>query len=196
MNLYLIRHAQTTMNSLGKVFSGSTDVPLSEDGIKQTCTTANNPLWSTIDKVYITSLIRTKQTADILFPTHVPQIIIPEFSEVDFGDYEGQLMTPENQNDPIFYKWVNDPENLTFPNGENLLIHNQKAYLALKEIIDKSTEQNIAIISHATTIRLLLSYIITGNIKFFRNIPCDNGSVSMLKVDDTKINVKYINAPL
>lgn len=195
MNIYLIRHAQTTMNAMGKVFSGSTDVSLSPSGIEYTTAIAGNPLLQTIEKVYITPLIRTKQTADILFPSQIPQIIIPEFAEVDFGDYEGKIRTATNQNDPVFYKWVNNPESLTFPNGENLLIHTKNAYDALKEILKNDTSKNIAIISHATTIRLLLSYILTGKISYFRNIPCDNCTFTMLNADNSNISVKYINAP-
>lgn len=196
MNIYIIRHAQTTANEKGKVFSGATDVSLSKKGIEDTKLLSQNSLWEQIEHVYITPLIRTHQTADILFDKTIKRTIVPELAEMNFGDYEGKIMTPENADDPVFYNWVNNPEQLTFPNGENLLEHAESSLRALSDIAQNKEFENIAIVSHATTIRLLLSKLMTGNIKCFRKIPCDNGCVSLLSVDENAIKIKYINAPL
>lgn len=182
--IYLVRHAQTTMNAKGKVFSGSSDVSLSEAGIESTKKMAENPLWKEMEEIYVTNLKRTHETADILFGKEVKRVEEPRFAEVDFGTYEGSIRTKENENDPVFYKWANDPEHLTFPGGDNMLSHAQDAYRALMEIIKESKAQRIAIVSHATTLRMLVSLIQTGNIKGFRSVPCENGSVIILHVEE------------
>lgn len=196
MNIYLIRHAQTTMNAKGKVFSGISDVSLSTNGIECTQKIANSGLWGKIEHIYISPLIRARQTADILFGTNNTYTVVDEFAEMNFGDYEGRKMPAEYESDPIFYKWVNDPENLSFPNGENLKTHAINAYKALKSIAENKEYTNVAIVSHATTIRLILSIILTDSILNFRKIPCDNIGVSLITVDQGCAKVKYINAPI
>ncbi len=196
MNMYLIRHAQTTMNAQGKVFSGSTDVALSDKGIETARQMSMNRLWGKIAHVFITPLIRTRQTADILFGDGLGRTVVPELAEVDFGEYEGRIRDSTNANDPVFYKWVHDPENLTFPQGENLLAHAKASLKALTKIANENTYDDVAIVSHATTIRLLLATLLTGTIKCFRNVPCDNCCVSLIVAGHGALRVQYINAPL
>ncbi len=196
MNIYLIRHSQSTMNQKGKVFSGSTNVSLSPEGISATQKLSQHPLWETIDHVYTSSLDRAKQTASLLFHDQIPSTVIPEFCEMDFGDYEGALITDANKNDPVFYNWLHNPEKVTFPNGDNLVEHATTAFNALNNLVKDNPNQNIVIVSHATTIRLILSLLMTGTVNSFRNIPCDNSCVSMLTYTENKLKAKYINSPL
>ena len=196
MNIYVIRHAQTTMNAKGKVFSGRTDVSLSENGIIATKEIAKNLLWKNIECVFITPLKRTKQTADIIFPQSINRVTVRDLAEMDFGDYEGSIMTEDNKDDPVFYDWVNNPEKVKFPNGEELLEHANRAFKALIGISELKQYENVAIVSHATTIRLIISQILTGRITYFRSIPCDNGCVSLIQIKDGAVKLKYINAPL
>ena len=153
-------------------------------------------MWDEIEHIYISPLIRTRQTADILFGTNNTYTVVNEFAEMDFGDYEGKSMPIDYVSDPIFFKWVNDPENLSFPNGGNLKVHAMNAYKALKNIAENKEYTNVAIVSHATTIRLILSIILTDSILNFRKIPCDNIGVSLITVDQGCAKVKYINAPI
>ena len=41
----------------------------------------------------------------------------------------------------------------------------------------------IAVVSHKTTIRLLLSQLLTGDIQCFRKIPCDNSCVTLIEAE-------------
>ena len=184
------------MNAKGKVFSGSTDVPLSDEGISATRQMTGLKIWDAIDCVYVTPLRRTKETAQLLFGGDMNYIVVPELAEVDFGDYEWKELTAESEKDPIFDKWVNNPESLTFPNGENLVKHAMKSMNALNEIMRNGLYANVAIISHATTIRMIISLILTGSIRHFRKIPCDNGCVSLITGESDNPKVKYVNMPL
>ena len=115
---------------------------------------------------------------------------------MDFGDYEGRIITKENESDPVFFKWLNSPREVTFPNGDNLLVHANKAFKQLKIIAREKKYNNVLIISHATTIRLIMSLLITESVDCFRNIPCNNGCISLLTTEDEKIKVEFINLPL
>lgn len=196
MKIYLIRHGQTTMNALGKIFCGSTDVHLSEKGLLDTSRITNNECWKDIEHIYITPLIRTHETANAIFPPNIPRTIIKEFAEMDFGSYEGKFITEENKNELPFYNWTHNPSECEFPDGDNLLQHGQDAYNKLMEIIKKNEHENIVIVSHATTIRLILSLLITNSVDYFKNIPCDNSCVTLLTYNGNEIEIKYINSKL
>lgn len=197
MNIFLIRHAQTISNAKGKVFCGSTDAHVSEEGLLATYDVANSDVWSDIEHVYITPLVRTHETANVIFHPSVPKTIVKEFAEMNFGDYEGKYITDENKNEPSFYNWVNNPSRCEFPNGDNLVQHSKKAYDKLMEIIKENKHENIAIVSHSTTIRLILSLLITGNVDNFKSIPCDNSCVTLLTTNENnEVEIKYINSRL
>ena len=62
MRVELIRHGETLWQGTGR-YQGQTDVPLSEQGRQ-----ALSPASFSPEKVYITALQRTRQTAERLFP--------------------------------------------------------------------------------------------------------------------------------
>ena len=79
MRIYLIRHGMTPGNKLGQ-YIGSSDEPIIESGFtapKQ----VENPESKKL--VYVTPLIRTQQTAKIMFP-NAEQIVAADLREMDF----------------------------------------------------------------------------------------------------------------
>ena len=197
MNIYLMRHAQTLINQKGKVFCGITETELSEEGKEMCRNISSLDIWSRFDKVYISNLKRTYDTANLIFDNKpIKVVVIPEFAELNFGDYEGKIMTKENKDDPIFQQWVNNCESLTFPNGENLVEHTNACYEKLKEIVNNDQSESILIISHSTTIRTLLTKILNIDINSFRRIPCYNGHLTKVKYDDNGFSLEYLNTPL
>ncbi len=193
MTVYLIRHAQTVHNKKGKVFSGRSDVSLSEEGKKQAEKCKNFPFIKDIGEVYITPLTRTAQTADIIFPKSIPRYTVPELSEMDFGDYEGRVLDESDENDEVFYKWINCPETLTFPGGNNFSLHALSAYNAFRKTALSSKENAVAIISHATTIRLIITQLLGQKLSSFRSIPCENCSAAKITIENGIFTVDEIN---
>lgn len=63
MRIYLIRHGKTEGNALNR-YIGSTDSPLCAEGIEKTRLAGGSP---ELKSVIVTPLIRTQQTARILF---------------------------------------------------------------------------------------------------------------------------------
>ncbi|MCQ2406456.1 MAG: histidine phosphatase family protein, partial [Oscillospiraceae bacterium] len=71
-----------------------------------------------VDEVFVTPLIRTKQTAEILFP-RARQIIVPGLREMDFGDFENRNYK-DMENDPDYRAWVEAQCVPACPNGEDM----------------------------------------------------------------------------
>lgn len=193
MIIYLIRHAQTVHNKKGKVFSGKSDVLLSDKGKEEAGNLKKSGILKDVKEIYITPLTRTRQTADILFPEEIPRHTVKELAEMDFGDYEGRILEEENTEDEVFSKWMNDPESLTFPKGDSFKDHAEEAFKALKDIAEKSNEDCIAVISHATTIRLIITQLLGKSLNTFREIPCENCSVTKVVYEKNVLSVEAEN---
>ena len=197
MEIYLMRHAQTVVNKKGKYFCSYTETELSEEGKNMCKALSNLDIWNDIDRIYITPLKRTHETAKLILNNRdIEMIQIDEFAELNFGDYEGKILTEENKDDPIFKQWLNDCNSLTFPNGENIVEHAEVCFSKLKEIAESNPGKNILIVSHSTTIRTLITKILNININTFRKIPCSNTSLTKLNYENGVFSVEYLNTPL
>ena len=193
MIIYIIRHAQTVHNKIGKVFSGVSDVLLSENGRLEAEKCRNFKFLKDVEEIYLSPLRRAGQTADIIFDKKIKRTIVSEFSEMNFGDYEGKILEEDSRDDEVFQKWINDPESLTFPGGDNFRQHAERAFDAFKRTAEKSVADVIAVVSHKTTIRLILTQLLGKPLNTFREIPCDNCSVTRVIYENGRFSSDEIN---
>jgi len=91
-SLILVRHGVTDWNVEGR-WHGLTDIPLNEEGKKQSREAANTLKGIQIDIVYTSPLKRVTQTYDEIKETlglDVPMVIDPALNERDYGIYTGK----------------------------------------------------------------------------------------------------------
>ena len=115
MKIYLIRHGITEYNEQHR-YLGKSDIPLSVNG-REALTSEGKPVPDGNFKVYVSGLMRTRETAEILFP----QAEIAEdrgLDEMDFGIFEGHNYK-EMQNNPEYQKWVDSYCTSKCPDGES-----------------------------------------------------------------------------
>ena len=86
--IHLIRHGQTMGNAQGQ-YVGSTDLPLTTEGIKQLHHLKESADYPAAPVVFSSPLQRCLQTAEILYPDCRP-IVVDDFRECDFGEYGAQ----------------------------------------------------------------------------------------------------------
>ena len=87
IHLTLIRHGATLSNKEGR-YLGKTDEALSPDGIGALEKSVTDRSYPTADVLFSGPMKRCLETAQILYPGQTP-IIIPEWTEMDFGAFEG-----------------------------------------------------------------------------------------------------------
>lgn len=146
MKIFLLRHGETDYNTQ-KRYLGKTDVPLSAAGAA-----ALTPSGLALEKVYVTPLRRTAQTADILFPG-IKQIPVPDLREMDFGIFEGYNYI-ELADSLIYREWVDGNCIGKIPQGESKEIFCQRVCAAFTGLVDASLcagEQQLAIVAHGGT---------------------------------------------
>lgn len=71
----------------------------------------------TTEPVFVSPMRRCRETAEILFPAR-EKICIPEWTEIDFGDFEGKNFE-ELKYEPLYQEWMASGGKLPFPNGES-----------------------------------------------------------------------------
>ena len=196
-HIYLIRHGESIHNADRNRFSGVTDIPLSENGKRQCAEMATSPLWSDIDSIWSSPLERAIDSAKLIFPDRQDCIeTVPGLIEFDYGKYEGKLPAELPPDDPVTVQWESDPTHLTFPGGGNISEHADRVYDDLLRLLDRAGDSKIAAVSHRTTIRLLIAKIMHIPLRYFRDIPCENCSVTALTYCDRKLSLQNLNLKL
>jgi len=110
----LIRHGATTGN-LERRYIGRTDEPLCAEGIRQITALKEKQLRA--HRVFVSPMLRTRQTAEILFPQQ-EHILIPDLRETDFGSFEGKTAAELSGNN-AYQAWVDGWCSGPIPGGES-----------------------------------------------------------------------------
>ena len=71
-----------------------------------------------VDGLWVSPLMRCRQTAELLFPG-MEQHIVPDLQECDFGDYECKTWE-ELKDEEIYRAWIGGDMTITFPHGESM----------------------------------------------------------------------------
>ena len=149
MILHLIRHAQTFANEEGR-YIGITDIPISEKGREKALRLAQD---KGVQIVFVSPLLRARQTAEILFPD-ARQIIVDGLREMDFGTFEGKNAT-EMRDDADYVKWVDEGALSACPGGEGFNDVSARMADALMSIVKLATTEKLAdvfVVTHGGSI--------------------------------------------
>lgn len=171
MIVELIRHGKTIWRD-AKRYQGSSDVPLSEAGKGELRPASHCP-----QLVYITPLQRTRQTAELLFPTaHL--VVIEDLREMDFGAFEGRSAA-EMAGDPAYRTWVEGQCQGRCPGGENLTEFSHRIRRAFARLLDQALaagEERVTIVAHGGTQMAALSAFAQPARNYFAwQSPCGQG---------------------
>lgn len=175
MKILLLRHGATAGNEQRK-YIGRTDEPLSGQGIAQARTLAERGIrvetvfsaergiragtaWSVPACVYVTPLVRTRQTAAILFPG-AEQIVVDDLREMDFGDFEDRS-AEEMAEDAAYREWVEGECEGPCPGGESKADFSRRVQEAFARVIAArmeaaSSREPAVFVVHGGTIMAVL----------------------------------------
>lgn len=146
MKLYLLRHGQTEYNALG-YYQGMHDIPLSDQGRAQLGRADFD-----MDVVYVTPLMRTAQTAAILFPTAKLEVV-EELREMNFGIFEGRS-DKEMAGEPEYEAWLKSEWQLPCPGGETWADFADRSCAALDKLIRQAHaegKEKLIVVAHGGT---------------------------------------------
>ena len=185
VKLILVRHALTVDNQKNRL-SGHIDSSISEEGKEQIDKITNYLKDFDIDKIYTTTSSRTKDTVKKLSELKSIEIIEKEsLKEISFGDFEGLTFDEIKDKYPKeFQDMIEKGYEYKYPNGESLIDSYNRVCIELDNIISNNDDRTILICSHGGTIRNIITYLISNSYKYHWNFKIDNGSVTILEVQD------------
>jgi probable phosphoglycerate mutase len=168
--VFMVRHGATVLSAEDR-FAGATDVELSNEGREQTRRLAERLSHEKIAAVYASPLGRTIETAQILASPHKLDVQIRDgLREINHGRWEGMMRREVEEKFPEeAAMWEKDPYSFAPLGGESGLAVTARALPALIEIVRKHPDENILVVSHKATIRLLLSSLLGFDPRRYRD---------------------------
>lgn len=168
--IFIVRHGATVLSAEDR-FAGVTDVELSEEGREQARRLAERLSDEKIAAVYASPLGRTVETARILAAPHDLQVQTCDgFREISHGHWEGMKRREVEEKFPEeMAEWEKDPYTFAPEGGESGLAVTARALPALIDLVREHPGENILIVSHKATIRLLLSSLLGFDPRRYRD---------------------------
>jgi alpha-ribazole phosphatase len=151
MHLYVMRHGRTNYNDLGLCNDNpNADVHLNETGIQQALDAAEKLRDVTLDRIIVSPLPRTYQTAEIVNRYHdAPIEVHPGIADIRSG-FDGRAVTE------YFAAIAHDPLNARANGGESLLDHKQRV-LDFIGWLQRQPQKNILVVAHEETLRVFVA---------------------------------------
>jgi probable phosphoglycerate mutase len=168
--LYLVRHGATQLTAEDR-FSGAAGVDLSEEGRHQAECLADRLAGEPIAAVYCSPLSRTAETASIVAGPHrLGPIYCDGLREISHGRWEGLTRQEVETRYPEEYAaWESDPFTFAPKDGESGVAVLARALPIIREIVVSHAGQNVLVVSHKATLRLLLSSLLGFDARGYRD---------------------------
>lgn len=194
MELYIVRHGETDWNKEKRI-QGRADIQMNEAGRLQVENLAKTLSDIKFDQVYASPLKRAIETA--LVVSGKEKVKIDErLIEIDFGQLEGVVYKDIDKKNPKevegellqIRNFFIDPEKYTPVNGETYASLLERVGTFLEEIKEEYKEGNkkILLVSHATCIHAMLTYVRKSPLKNMWESKVGNCSVSKIIVEDNR----------
>lgn len=138
IRLVLIRHGETVSNKEHR-YLGRTDEDLSPCGAEKIKKAVQKKLYPEIDILFTSPMKRCLQTAQLIYPDMTAHII-PEFAEMDFGEFEGKNYQ-DLKDDVRYQAWIDSNGTLPFPGGESQEEYIDRCKLGFETMINELYKQ-------------------------------------------------------
>lgn len=180
--VFLIRHGETQDEETGRVFKGTTDIPLSTKGVSRMKKAGEFLASFKLDAVYTSALSRCKDSGTFVASHHGLGIQVePQLNEINFGRWEGQTFEEIKKSYPGELRaWLGDLENEAPPEGETLPDAQKRVVRAFEGIVERHNGENCAIVAHAGTLRLILCHLLELRLSNMFKIGQDYGCINIV----------------
>ena len=181
IDLYLIRHAQP--ENPPEHWTSPTS-PLSELGITQAKSVAQELHTKLFSEFIVSPFIRTKQTAEYIHDALDTKIPLNEqkwLAEIELGDWAGKFkseikedpaypkffpMDKVGKHEPLVARLLNTHKGFIFPNGESIQKFWERVSNGFETLLNQKrngNEQSIALVGHGGSFTIIQSVLIGKN---------------------------------
>jgi len=168
--LYLIRHGATQLTAEDR-FSGAVGVDLSDEGRAQVERLATRLRYDKLTALYCSPLSRTRDTAEILGRAHgLTPNLRDGLREISHGAWEGLTRREVEERFPGEYEaWEADPFTYAPQDGESGVSVLARALPVVREIVSRHPGENVLVVSHKATLRLVISSFLGFDARGYRD---------------------------
>ena len=180
----MVRHGQSETN-VRKVFTGQIDAPLTDLGREQARRMAGYLDKYKVDKIYASALERAVETAQAIAQRqNCPMETCEELMEINSGLWQGLTFTEIAEKYPQTYEVWRENIGLATPDGGETCKQLYDRVTAFFKKVLEEPEETICLVCHATPIRMMESFILTGSADGAQEISwVPNASVTVYAYD-------------
>ncbi|MGG6265853.1 histidine phosphatase family protein [Leptolyngbya sp. AN10] len=183
LTLYFMRHGETTYSQTGG-FCGSLNPDITEAGLQMAIAFSKAYSHLKWTAAYVSPMKRTISTAKPICDAIGLEMQLRDgLREIDFGEWEGKTQDDVKQNDSENYiHWMTEPAWNPPPGGETAVQIASRSELVLTEIRKNHTDGNVLVVSHKSTIRIMLCGLLGIDLGRYRDrIDAPAASVSVVE---------------
>jgi phosphoserine phosphatase len=157
LRLFVVRHGETEWVRERR-FAGSRDIPLTEAGREQCAAVARALASTAVAAVYASPLDRARSSAEVIAKPHgLPVRIVPAFSEMSFGSWEGLTRDEVQARYPEAWgQWRLAPQSFAPAGGETVQQVAERVSAGLAAFQEAHQEQTIVLVSHGVVARVIV----------------------------------------
>jgi len=177
--IILVRHGQTPWNK-DKIFRGSRDIPLNDQGREEARLAGEWLKGETIHAAYTSPLSRSRETALAIAGPHGLQVQdLPGLSDLYYGDWEGLPLTEVKvKYADLYRRWETAPHTVRFPGGETLEELRIRGLAAVDEVVLRHPDQVVLLSAHRAVNKVLIAALIGLDNSHFWRIGQDTTAVN------------------
>lgn len=181
MTIYLVRHGQDDKSVRG----GWSQQSLMEEGIQQSHHLGEQLAAHSFEKIYVSDLPRTRETAEILisYLQNPPKInLSKEWREMNNGKLAGMKNTQAEREYPgLYYRTLQMNEK--YPDGESPNDFYERITAAWEELMAQAIAGDVLIVTHGGVINIIMHRLnqlpYTNQVTHF---PVNTGTVTVINL--------------
>ena len=194
VRIYLLRHGRTAWNK-DRIFRGHADVPLDDYGLAQAGCAAQALANIPVSEIHTSPLSRAVQTAEpVAKAKDLPLKEAPALLDIDYGQWSGKS---QGQIEKVFpelnRQWLESPQQVHFPDGEDLSAVRQRAFAYLLEVAGTAGNAAILLVSHRVVLKVVICAALDIPLSKFWQVKLDTASLSVLSFEKDRFTLSQLN---
>jgi probable phosphoglycerate mutase len=188
--LVLIRHGETDMNRELR-FQGHVNAPLNAIGLEQARRLAARMAGEQADAVYVSDLLRARQTAEPIAGELSLQPV-PEsgLREQSFGRVDGMRVDDIQRDHPEAWAgWLRFEEDFAMPDGESTRAFHARVMEAVQRVVASHANQRVVVVTHGGVLDMIYRTARSLGLNGPRESDIPNAGFNRIRVRDGGIDI-------
>ncbi len=193
-HLWLLRHAEVEAAYQG-IFGGRIDMALSPRGHQQAAALARYLHGRRFDALYASPMQRVQQTLAPVLLNGMPRpVLVPEFQEVDFGDWTGLTWADVQTKFGISaLAWLDQLECGGIANAECAETFRARVEPPLRQILTRHSGQQVVIACHGGVIRMMLAILLDWPLSRVKAFEIEYASITEIACTPASSRLQLVN---